>query len=209
MFPTGIFETRTQRMVLRVLAETNRRYTIDELAEACHRSPSTVSRALSGAERYPFLERSTVPGSKRYVYALDPSTEYGAAIRDFFAVERRRERADGAVPVGVWNLLSDLAADLGSVEGFLAGYCFGRYARGDYFVGDPVDVLALVEEGTEGAAGRTREALAEFEDADPPVEGHVQGVDPDALDGDGPPPSAVEEGPLEPADRPVELSRPG
>lgn len=206
MFPTRIFETGTQRRILRVLAETNRRYTIDELAAAVHRSPSTVSRALSEADRYPFVERSTVPGSKRYVYALDAEHEYASAIREFFAVECRRERADGTVPVGVWNLLEDVTDGLESVEGFVEAYLYGAYARGDYYAGGDVEVLVVVDEAVDGAVLDAEDALLGFHDADPPVRSQVLAADPGTVEGGSPPRSAVLEGPMEPADRPIALS---
>ncbi|PSQ15071.1 hypothetical protein BRD00_15030 [Halobacteriales archaeon QS_8_69_26] len=206
MFPTGLFESRTQRRILRVLAEGNRQYTIRELAEACHRSPSTVSRALSDADRYPFLDRSTVPGSKQYVYSLDPASEYTSAIREFFAVERRRERHDGTVPVGVWNLLEDVTERLeGTVDGFVEAYLFGPYATGDYYVGGEVDLLVVVDGSVDGAATAAESVLTDL-DTDPSVRGHVTGADPSAV-GEGPlSPEVTADTPVDPTDRVIPLS---
>lgn len=206
MFPAEFFESATQRKVLRVLAEGNRQYTIRELAAACHRSPSTVSRALSDADRYPFVDRSTVPGSKEYVYGLDPASEYTTAIREFFAVERRLERHDGTVPVGVWNLLEDVTGRLEStVDGFVEAYLFGPYATGEYYVGGDVDVLVVVDRSVDGAVAAAESVLADVQ-ADPSVRGNVRSADP-AEAGEGPLGPAITDGtPVDPTDRVIPLS---
>jgi predicted nucleotidyltransferase len=155
MFPTEAFETRTKRQVLRVLAETNRSYTIDDLAEACHRSRSTISRAVSDGDRYPFIERSTAAGSKQHLYALDTDSEYAEPIRRLFEIERRRERRGGTVPVHVWNLLEILTDRIeASTESFVELFLFGSYATGEYYAGSDIDLL-LVTTGSEQSE-RTR-----------------------------------------------------
>jgi len=161
MFPAEAFETRTQRQLLRVLAEKNRSYSIDDLAELCHRSRSTVSRALGDSERYPFLERSTAPGSKRHLYSLDTDSEYAGPIKRLFEIERRRERRGGTVPVGVWNLLEILTDRVeATTESFVELFLFGSYATGEYYAGSDVDLL-LVTTGPERAeARRARDAIA-------------------------------------------------
>lgn len=142
MFPTGMFETTTQRKILRVLAEKNKRYTIDELAEMCHRSEASISRALRHAERYPFIEKGRVSGSKQLTFRLDPDSQYTAAIRDFFAVEYDRERQNGTVPVDVWNLLEDVTDRCQKkVDGFVELFLFGSYATGEYYAGSDIDLL--------------------------------------------------------------------
>lgn len=142
MFPTGMFASATQRMVLRVLAERNKRFTIDELAELCHRSEASISRALKHADRYPFIEKDHVPGSKQLTFRLDPDSRYTAAIREFFTVEHDRERQNGTIPVDVWNLL-DVATDRfqDSVTGFVELFLFGSYATGEYYAGSDIDLL--------------------------------------------------------------------
>lgn len=206
MYPTGMFESATQRRILRVLSEDNRLYTIRELAEACHRSPSTVSRALSGADRYPFVERSTVPGSKEYVYGLDPDSEYTTAIREFFAVERRRERHDGTVPVGAWNLLEDAVERLQSgADGFLEAYLFGPYATGEYYVGGDLDLLVVVDSSVEGAGTAVDDVLVGIE-SDPAIRHHVSAADPDDVTG-GPLPTEITDGtPVDSTDRVIPLA---
>lgn len=142
MFPTGVFETTTQRKILRVLAEKNKQYTIDELAEMCHRSGASISRALQHADRYPFIEKDRVPGSKQLTFRLDPDSQYTAAIRNFFQVEYDRERQNGTIPVDVWNLLEDVTnrfAD--NVDGFVELLLFGSYATGEYYAGSDIDLL--------------------------------------------------------------------
>lgn len=152
MFPTAMLATTTQRKVLRVLAETNKRYTIGELAEACHRSEASVSRALRHAHRYPYIERAQVPGSKQLTFRLDPESRYTAAIRAFFEVEHDRERQSGTIPVDVWNLLEDVTDRFeGAVDGFVELFLFGSYATGEYYAGSDVDLL-LVHTGTDADA---------------------------------------------------------
>lgn len=142
MFPTGMFASATQRMVLRVLAEKNKRFTIDELAALCHRSEASISRALKHADRYPFIEKDHVPGSKQLTFRLEPDSRYTAAIREFFVIEHDRERQNGTIPVDVWNLLEEVTdrfqdSDTGFVELFL----FGSYATGEYYAGSDIDLL--------------------------------------------------------------------
>lgn len=144
MFPTEAFETATKRKILRVLAEQNKRFTIPELAEMCHRSQPTISRALQDADRHPFVEKDTIPGSKRLTVRLVPESRYTGAIRDFFEVEYDRERQNGTVPVDVWNLLEDLTARFrANVDGFVELFLFGSYANGDYYAGSDIDLLLV------------------------------------------------------------------
>lgn len=149
MFPTGLFETATQRKILRILAEKNKRYTISELAELCHRSEASISRALQDADRYPFIEKNRVPGSKQLTFRLDPESPYTAAIRDFFDVEHDRERQNGTIPVDVWNLLEDVTNQMeDAVDEFVELFLFGSYATGDYYAGSDIDLL-LVHTGSD------------------------------------------------------------
>lgn len=142
MFPTGMFASATQRMILRVLAERNKRFTIDELAELCHRSEASISRALKHADRYPFIEKDHVPGSKQLTFRLDPDSRYTAAIREFFTVEHDRERQNGTIPVDVWNLLEEVTDRFqDSVTGFVEVFLFGSYATGEYYAGSDIDLL--------------------------------------------------------------------
>lgn len=144
MFPTGLFETATQRRILRVLAEKNRKYTLQELAEACHRTKPTVSRAMKHVERYPFVREQVTQGSNQKLYTLNSESEYSTAIREFFKIERRRERRDGTIPVDIWNLLEEITTTLDSkVDSFLELILFGSYARGDYHVGSDLDLLLV------------------------------------------------------------------
>lgn len=142
MFPTGMLETSTQRKILRVLAEKNKRHTISDLAELCHRSEASVSRALGHADRYPFLEKGRVKGSKQLTFRLDPDSRYTAGIRAFFDVEREQERQSGMVPVDIWNLLEDVTERFeNQVEGFVEVFLYGSYATGDYYAGSDIDLL--------------------------------------------------------------------
>lgn len=148
MFPTGMFATATQRKILRVLSEKNRRYTIAELAELCHRSKATISRSLRHADRFPFIERGRVRGSKQLTFRLDPESRYTAGIRTIFEEELARERQNGTVPVAVWNLLEDVTDRFeDDVEGFVELFLFGSYATGEYYAGSDIDLL-LVSTGT-------------------------------------------------------------
>lgn len=181
MFPTAMLASATQRKALRVLAERNKRYTIDELAELCQRSPASVSRALKHADRYPFVERDTVPGSKQLTYRLDPDSGYTAALRDFFDLERDRERQNGTVPVDVWNLLEDVTGQIaGTVDGFVELFLFGSYARGDYYAGSDIDLL-LVHTGTDEVRDHVDDAVRKARDDHIQVitvgvdEAHVEG----------------------------------
>lgn len=142
MFPTGMFETTTQRKILRVLSEKNKRYTISDLAELCHRSEASISRALQHADRFPFVEKGRVQGSKQLTFRLDPESRYTARIRELFAVEREQERQNGTVPVDVWNLLEDVTDRFEDrVDGFVELFLYGSYATGDYYAGSDIDLL--------------------------------------------------------------------
>lgn len=142
MFPTEAFATTTRRKILRILAERNRRYTIEELAEMCQRSEASISRALQRADRYPFIDKDRVSGSKQLTFRLDPESLYAAAIRDFFDVERDRERQNGTIPVEVWNLLEDVTDRFqDKVDGFVELFLFGSYATGEYYAGSDIDLL--------------------------------------------------------------------
>lgn len=135
-------------------AERNRRYTIDELAESCHRSAASVSRALRHADRYPFIEKDRVPGSKRLTFRLDPESRYTGPIRAFFDVEHDRERQSGTVPVDVWNLLEDVTDRFEATEGFVELCLFGSYATGEYYAGSDIDLLLAHAETTKPAIDR-------------------------------------------------------
>lgn len=130
MFPTAAIATATQRKILRVLAEKNRQYTLAELADLCHRSEATISRAIHDANRYPFIDKTTISGSRRLTFRLDPESQYTAAIRDFFEVEYDRERQNGSVPVDVWNLLEDVTArSKNEWTASLSSFCSGPTPR--------------------------------------------------------------------------------
>lgn len=146
MFPTGMFDTPTQRKVLRVLSEKNRMYTSSELAEVCHRSESSISRALENVDRYDFIRRDNVAGSKTKTYGLDSGSRYSSAIREFFEIERSMERRD-TVPLEVWNFLEDLVASVERKSGSIVEiFLFGSYATGNYYAGSDVDLLVLGKE---------------------------------------------------------------
>lgn len=144
MFPTGLFETTTQRKILRILAEKNRKYTIEELAELCHRSEASISRALQNAARYPYIEKSRVPQSKQLTFRLNPDSPYTAAIRDFFKTEYERERQNGTIPVDIWNLLEDTTDTFENrVDEIVELFLFGSYATGNYYAGSDIDLLVV------------------------------------------------------------------
>ena len=144
MFPTGLFETTTQRKILRILAEKNRKYTIEELAELCHRSEASISRALQDAARYPYIEKSRVPQSKQLTFRLNPDSPYTAAIRDFFKTEYERERQNGTIPVDIWNLLEDTTDTFeNQVDEIVELFLFGSYATGNYYAGSDIDLLVV------------------------------------------------------------------
>lgn len=168
MMPAEAFDTPTHRKVLRVLAEKNRQYTADELAEMCHRSRSTISRTLSGAVRYPFLTVKRAEGSKQRLYGLDSESRYTGAIRQFFRIESERERRNGTIPVDVWNLLEDIAvAFADKIDGFLEIFLFGSYATGEYYAGSDIDLVLVVDGDRTPAAVRAEEVLDRL---DPDVE---------------------------------------
>lgn len=151
MFPTGAFSTATRRKILRVLAEKNKRYTIAELAELCHRSEASISRSLTDAGRYSFIDKDTVRGSKRLTFRLDPESQYTAPIRDFFALESARERQSGTIPVEVWNLLEDVTDRFEDrVDGFVELFLFGSYATGEYYAGSDIDLLLVATSDPNG-----------------------------------------------------------
>lgn len=160
MFPTGAFETGTQRRILRVLAEKNRRYTVKELTKLCYRTQPTIHRALRDVDRYPFISKESATESRTQLYGLDSESEYAAAIHEFFAVERRRERRNGTVPVDVWNLLEDVTEKLeGKSDSLLELFLFGSYARGDYYTGSDIDLLLVTTDPDENGNGVARDIV--------------------------------------------------
>lgn len=164
MMPADAFDTPTHRKVLRVIAEKNRQYTADELAEMCHRSKSTISRVLSGIHRYPFVTVDRVEGSKQKLYGLDAESEYTAAIRRFFEIERERERQNGTVPVDVWNLLEDVTGKLASgLDEFVDLFLFGSYATGEYYSGSDVDLVLVVDSDRDAARVRASDVLDQLD----------------------------------------------
>lgn len=159
MMPAEALDSPTARKILRVLAEKNRRYTIDELADMCHRTPSMISRVMREVKKYPFLTEGNVEGSRRKLYGLDSRNEYTGAIKRFFDIEREQERQTGTVPVDVWNLLEDVTVDFAAeVDGFLELFLFGSYATGEYYAGSDID-LVMVVEGDDDASSRARARL--------------------------------------------------
>lgn len=166
MMPADVFDTPTHRKVLRVLAEKNRQYAADELAEMCHRSRSTISRALSGVQRYPFFTVDRVEGSKQKLYGLNAESEYAGPIRRFFAVERERERRNGTIPVDVWNLLEDVTGKLaGGMDEFVDLFLFGSYATGEYYSGSDVDLVLVVDGDRDAARVRATDILDQLDPA--------------------------------------------
>lgn len=164
MFPTQLLRTATQRKVLRVLAEKNKRYTSDELAEMTHRSKASISRAMKAVHRYPFIERKHVRGGRTNTFRLDPGSPYTAALRDFFDAERERERQSGMIPVEVWNVLEDAAIELErTVPGFLDVYLFGSYATGEFYAGSDID-LVVVHSNEHREKGAVDEAVQKVGD---------------------------------------------
>lgn len=143
MFPTEILESKAQRKILRVLAEKNKQYTLDEIAEMCHRSKSTISRSLKDSEKYPFIKKKHLPGSKELVVGLNPESKYSEAIRLFFNEERNRERQNGTIPVDIWNLLEDLTDLLSRIDDFVELFLFGSYATGEYHAKSDIDLILL------------------------------------------------------------------
>lgn len=177
MMPAEVFDTPTQRKILRVLAEKNRQYTINELAEMCHRSNSTISRALSGVQRYPFFAIDRVEGSKQKLYGLDTESEYAGPIRQFFAIERERERRGGTIPADVWNLLEDVTGELAAgMDEFVDLFLFGSYATGEYYSASDVD-LVLVVDGDRTAAQVRANDIIDRLDPSRDIQLLVAGVD--------------------------------
>lgn len=76
-----MFATAPQRKILRVPSEKIRRHTIAELAELCHRSEATISRSLRHADRFSWIERGRVRGSKQLTVRLHLESRYTAGIR--------------------------------------------------------------------------------------------------------------------------------
>lgn len=191
MMPAEVFDTPTHRKVLRVLAEKNRRYATDELAEMCHRSKSSISRTLSGSARYPFFDVSRAEGSKEKLYGLDSDSEYTAAIRGFFSVERERERRNGTIPVDVWNLLEDVSVALaGGLDEFLELFLFGSYATGEYYAGSDLDLVLVVDGETTPARVRADDIIDKL---DPAIEIQLLVVAYEREDGNGPASKAIRE----------------
>lgn len=144
MFPTEFFESKTQRKILRVLAEKNKQYTLEEIGEMCHRSKSSISRALRDSEKYPFIKKKHLPGSKQLVVGLDSKSKYTEAIRLFFNEEKNRERQNGTIPVDIWNLLEDLTNSFSQkIDSFVELFLFGSYATGEYHAKSDLDLILL------------------------------------------------------------------
>lgn len=189
MMPAQAFDTPTKRKVLRVMAEEPRKLTIDGLADSCHRSESSISRALTDLSAYPFIEEERVEGSKQRVYGFDLSSRYTEPILDFFEVEKTVERQAGRIPVYIWNLLEDLATEMESrVENFIEVFLFGSYATGNFYTGSDIDLFLLVEPPEEVGKHQGRKAidkLAPDEDVQLIVgaaTSPMDGWDPEAID---------------------------
>jgi len=142
MFPTEMLSSPTKRKILRVLSEQNKMYTGSELAEMCHRSNSAISRSLENVERFDFIKRKNVSGSREKAYGIDSESNYSSAIRKFFEVENQLERK-GVVPVRIWNFLEDVVRDIDKNEGVVEIFLFGSYASGNYHAGSDIDLLVL------------------------------------------------------------------
>ena len=163
MFPTSMFATDTQRKVLRTLSEKNKRYTMNELMQMCHRSQPAISRALRRSDRYPFISRDRIAGSRRLAFGLDSDSEYASPIREVFRIERRRERRDGTVPVDVWNLLEDVTLRIeGDVDPFVELFLFGSYATGEYYSGSDIDLLLVTRGDRENDHRQAHEVIGEL-----------------------------------------------
>lgn len=156
MFPTAMLDTPTQRKILRVLAEKNRIYSSSELADICHRSKSSISRALRKVDRFDFLRRKNVSGSRELAYGLDSSSRYSSALREFFEVEKQQERKD-TVPLKVWNFLEDVISKAQN-EDIADILLFGSYAEGNYYAGSDIDLLVIHEKNPE-AVQKVREIV--------------------------------------------------
>lgn len=142
MFPLQVFDSSTKRKILRVLAEKNKRYTLSELAEMCNRSKATISRALKNIDRYSFLEKTKIQGSKELLIHLKPGDRYTTAIRDFFKTEKALERQDGMIPVDIWNILEECTKELSNkIKSIHEIFLFGSYATGEYHSGSDIDLL--------------------------------------------------------------------
>ena len=163
MFPTSMFATDTQRKVLRTLSEKNKRYTMNELMQMCHRSQPAISRALRRSDRYPFISRDRIAGSRQLAFGLDSDSEYTSPIREVFRIERRRERRDGTVPVDVWNLLEDVTLRIeGDVDPFVELFLFGSYATGEYYSGSDIDLLLVTRGDRENDHRQAHEVIGEL-----------------------------------------------
>lgn len=162
MMPAQAFDTPTKRKILRMMAEEPRMLTIEGLAESCHRSESSVSRALSDLTDHPFIEEERVEGSKQRVYGFDLKSRYTEPILDFFDVEKSVERRAGTVPVYVWNLLEDIATEMENrVDDFVEVFLFGSYATGNYYTGSDIDLFLLVEPPKEVGKHQGRKVIDE------------------------------------------------
>jgi predicted nucleotidyltransferase len=151
-----MLDTPTQRKILRVLAEKNRIYSSSELADICHRSESSISRALRKVDRFDFLRRKNVSGSRELAYGLDSSSRYSSALREFFEVEKQQERKD-TVPLKVWNFLEDVISKAQN-EDIADILLFGSYAEGNYYAGSDIDLLVIHEKNPE-AVQKVREIV--------------------------------------------------
>lgn len=207
MFPTDFFETKTQRKILRILAEKNKQYTLDEIAEMCHRSKSSVSRALKDCEKYPFIKKTNLPGSKQLVFGLNPESRYTEAIRQFFSEERNRERQNGTIPVDIWNLLEDLTNKFSQkIDGFVELFLFGSYATGEYHTKSDIDLILLhtpeedVIKKIDSVAGEVEEKRIQVEDVE------IKKREAEKLDGDKIENLVRERGPIRKVDTLIPLS---
>lgn len=137
-----MLKSDTQRKILRVLAEKNKKYTVKELSEMCQCSEASISRAMKNSERYELIQRENITGSKAVTYSLKPESPYTQPLKKFFEIEKQRERK-GTVPVEIWNLLEDITSKLEKTDGFIELFLFGSYATGDYYAGSDIDLFLL------------------------------------------------------------------
>ncbi len=147
MFIEEVFATRMHIKVLRVLAEKNTAYSLEEIMLESSGSRGAVYRVIAGIKNLGII--NIVKGAgKREFYKLDSNSHLYPSITEIFAKEKLYRKL---VPLHLWNRLERFTDEISKknkrIEKIIL---FGSVARGDYTPHSDVDVIVIVDRIEEG-----------------------------------------------------------
>lgn len=140
MFLEEIFATRMHVKVLRVLAEKNTAYSLEELMLESSGSRGAVYKVIADLKR--LAVGQVVKGKgKREFYKLSSDNQLYTPITDLFNKEKLLRKA---VPLHIWNRLERFVDESSKkIKWIEKIMLFGSVARGDYTPHSDIDVLVL------------------------------------------------------------------